>query len=265
KEGKADMVAIGRALIADPEFVLKAKEGRFDDIVPCIACNQGCLDMTFTGQPTFCLVNARTGRERELEIKPASKRKKVMVVGGGPAGMEAARVLATRGHTVSLYERSDKLGGQVNLAAVPPGSEEFANLPRYLSHQLEKLNVQVFPGREFTTEMVDEERPDAVVVATGALPITPQIAGIDRDKVVKAWDVLAGKAKVGWKVAVIGAGAVGCETAIFLAKEWAVDAETAVFLADSEALDPVVAFSLTNKGREVTILEMLDRAGRDIG
>jgi 2,4-dienoyl-CoA reductase (NADPH2) len=179
--------------------------------------------------------------------------------------MEAARVAATRGHSVSLYEKDDSLGGQVNLIAACPGRGEFANLVRYLSKQLEKQNVQVFPGNEFTPEMIEEEKPDTIVVATGASPIIPQIPGIDKERVVKAWDVLAGKARVGRKAIIIGGGAVGCDTAIFLAKEWSIDAETAVFLAENGALDCGDAISLANKGRQVTILEMLESLGSDIG
>jgi len=263
--GKADLVAMGRALIADPEFVVKAEEGRLGDIAPCIACNQGCFDRAFAGQPVGCLVNARAGREKELGIAPAGMRKKVVVIGGGPAGMEAARVAAIRGHFVSLYEKADRLGGQVNLIAACPGRGEFAELVTYLSRQLEKQSVQVLLGREATPEVIAEEKPDAVIVATGALPTVPQIPGVDRENVVKAWDVLAGRATAGPRAVVIGGGAVGCDTAIFLAREWGIDDETAVFLAENEALDCREAVSLVNRGRKVTILEMAQRLGTDIG
>ena len=265
EDGKADFIYMGRPLLADPELPNKAAEGRLEDIRTCIACNQGCLDSIFRAQPVTCLVNAQTGREKELEIKPAAKVKKIMIVGGGPAGMEAARVSALRGHGVTLYEKDDRLGGQVNLAAIPPGREEFRNVVRYLSKQLEKLGVKVNLGEKVTSATVERERPDAVVVAAGAIPIIPDVPGIDGENVATANDVLLSKADIGKKVVVVGGGAVGCETALFLAKKGAIDAQTALFFATHGVFSYRQAVSLTRKDRDITVVEMLEKAGRDIG
>jgi 2,4-dienoyl-CoA reductase (NADPH2) len=266
RDGRADFVAIARSIMADPEFPNKAKEGREDEIRPCIACNQGCFDLVFEWVPVTCMMNPRVGWEKERQITPATKKKKVMVIGGGPAGMEAAEILATRGHTVSLYEKEDQLGGQVNLSAVPPGREEFANIPVYYGHQLNKLGVQVNLGREVNAQLIDQEKPDSVIIATGAEPLLPDIPGIKRDNVITAWEALENKEPIGRRVVVLGGGSVGCETAVYLAKKGAADADTSIFLATYAACDPKTAIGLTMKGnKDVTIIEMLPRIGQDFG
>ena len=262
---QADMIGMGRALLADPELPHKAAEGRFREIRPCVACNQRCLDAAFSMQQISCAFNPATGREREFALVPAEKRKKVFVIGGGPAGMEAARTLALRGHRVTLYEKADKLGGQLALAAVPPGRGEFARAIGYMSNELERTGVRVHLGTEVTSDTVAREKPDAVVVATGATPLRPDLPGIDRANVVCAHDVLQGKVETGDRVVVIGGGAVGMETALFLAKKGSITAEAAAFLASGGALDADTAIRLTRQGKKVTILEMLDRIGQDMG
>ena len=235
--GKADFVCMGRPLIADPELPKKALEGKVEDIRPCIACNQGCLDRVFTGLSVECCVNAAVGREAEAKIEPTSKPKKVVVVGGGPGGMEAARVAALRGHKVILYEKNSRLGGQLNLASKPPGREEIQNIVNYLSTQLNKLGVEVKLGVEADVKLIEDLKPDVVIVASGVVPIIPEVEGIEKSNVFLAHDVLAEKVKVGDKVVVVGGGGVGCGVAEFLAQ----------------------------KGKNVTIVEMLEKLARDVG
>jgi 2,4-dienoyl-CoA reductase-like NADH-dependent reductase (Old Yellow Enzyme family)/thioredoxin reductase len=216
-QGKADMVAIGRQLIADPYWPEKVATGRTEDIIPCISCN-ACFETGFAGLGLRCSVNAATGREAEWAIVPASKPKKVMVVGGGPAGMEAARVAALRGHKVTLYERQSELGGQLVVAALPPHKQELALLNRYLAHQLDESAIRVKLGVEVTPELLVKDKPDALILAAGSTPLMPEIPGVTKDNVVTAMDVLSGRVDVGEKVVVIGGELVGCETADFLSQ-----------------------------------------------
>jgi len=217
-DGGADMIAVGRQLIADPCWPEKAATGRTEDIIPCISCNS-CFETGLTGLGLMCSVNAASGREAEFALESAPKPKKVMVVGGGPAGMEAARVAAQRGHQVTLYEQQSELGGQLIPAAVPPHKQELASLNRYLSRQLEKSGVKTSVGVEVTSELVEKEKPDAVILAAGSGPLIPEIAGIDSPKVVMAVDVLMGKVTAGERVVVMGGELVGCETADFLSQQ----------------------------------------------
>jgi len=266
RDAQADFVAVARGLLADPDFPNKAKDGRADDIRPCVACNQGCFDMLFEFKPVTCLINPQVGYEKERQITPANKKKKVMVIGAGPAGMEVSRVLALRGHTVSLYERAEQLGGQVNLSAVPPGREELANIPVYFANQLNKLGVKVFLGREVDAQVISQEKPDAIVVATGAHPFVPDMPGIKSKHVVTAWDVLEGTEPVGKRVVVLGGGSVGCETAIYLAEKGAMDASTLAFFNRYGARDAQSAAGSTMKGnRDVSVIEMRPRIGQDFG
>lgn len=265
-DGLADMAGIARGLIADPFLPQKASEGRLDDVRRCIGCNQGCLDAVFSGRKVTCLVNARAGREFELQSAPADKVKNVLVVGGGPAGMEAARVAAERGHRVTIWEKSGSLGGQLNIAAVPPGREDFSLLVNYLTGQISALGVRVELNKEATVENVPAFGADAVVMATGASPITPGIPGVQSDNVVQAWDVLVSEANTGRRVVIVGGGAVGCETALFLARKGAISAETFHFLALNRAETPEKLIELATRGiKEVTIIEMQRSAGADIG
>ena len=234
---RADIIAMGRAFIADPEILRKAYEGRCEDIRTCIACNQGCFDHVFMLQPITCTLNPRVNRERETELVHAATGKKVLVAGGGPGGMEAAWVAAHRGHEVILCEEGGELGGQGLLAAIPPGREEWGEMTRYLKHQQDKEGVEVRLGTAVTADLVRELKPDVVVMATGAGQITPPIEGVDGPNVVYAWDVLNGKVETGDTVVVVGGGAVGIETGSFLAE----------------------------RGRDVTVVEMLDTCGKDIG
>jgi 2,4-dienoyl-CoA reductase-like NADH-dependent reductase (Old Yellow Enzyme family)/thioredoxin reductase len=215
--GKADGVAMGRGSLADPELPNKAREGRFEDIIQCTGCMQGCESRVIAQLPVRCTMNPRTGRENEFAITPATVKKKVFVAGGGPAGMEAALVAAQRGHDVTLFEKDKRLGGQYYLAAIPPWKGEISAFLAWQVRTLEKLGVRIVMNTALTAEMVKERKPDAVIVATGSVPAAMKISGLDRTFVTTAQDVLEGKASLGVKVAVIGGGMIGCETANHLA------------------------------------------------
>lgn len=222
-DGQGDMAGMVRALIADPELPNKAREGRLEEVRPCIACDQGCLGRAFKGRPITCTQNAAVGLEKENGMwEPARQKKKVLVVGGGPAGMETARVARLRGHEVMLYEKESTLGGQVNIAVKAPLRSEFGGITRYLVKQMEILGVKVTLGVEVTSELINREKPDVVVVATGSLPFKPPIAGADQEHVVTVEDVLQEKVKIGEKVVVVDGGAAHwqcCSTVEFLAEK----------------------------------------------
>ncbi|MBP1685933.1 MAG: hypothetical protein H6Q33_2076 [Deltaproteobacteria bacterium] len=216
--GKADLIAVGRGLIADPELPNKLQHGQSEDIRWCIACNQGCFGGLLAGLPFTCLVNPDAGRESEPRPKPAVRPKRVLVAGGGPAGMEAARSAALRGHTVVLYERDQQLGGQFFLASIPPRKQEITPYLRYIERQLGKVGVEVVLGQALTPAVIEAVKPDVIIVATGSEPLIPDVPGMDGAQVVTAHDVLAGKVWTGQRVLVVGGGQVGCETAEFLAR-----------------------------------------------
>ncbi|MFC2022408.1 FAD-dependent oxidoreductase, partial [Chloroflexota bacterium] len=218
EEGKADLIAMGRRLMADPELPNKVTEGRTNEINPCIGCME-CTERLIAGQDTACTVNAAMGRESEYRIRLADKTKKVVVAGGGPSGMEAARVAALRGHQVVLFEKEPRLGGQLNVATLPPHKGDISPLINYLTSQVGKAGVEIRLNTEATPELIAESKPDAVVVAIGGNPIIPEIPGTDRANVVTAVDVLSGAAEVGSNVVIIGGGMVGCETGHFLAEK----------------------------------------------
>ncbi len=217
RAGKADLVALGRGLIADPDWVNKAAEGRAEDIRKCIGCLQGCIGTQMGAGFSDCLVNVEAGREKQMQIKKADISKKVLVIGGGPAGLEAAMTAGLRGHEVTLCEKDDVLGGQWILAAVPPGKGDFSWVVDWRVGRIEKIpNITVKTSCEVTREMVKDMAPDVVLVATGSVPIILNIPGADGDKVVTAHDVLSGKVDPGETAAVIGGGKTGAETANYL-------------------------------------------------
>lgn len=265
-QGRADLIGMARGLMADPDLPRKAMEGRFNEIRKCVACNQGCLDAIFSGESCRCLVNARVGREAETEIKLAATPRKVLVIGGGPAGLEAARVAALRGHEVSLWEKEEVLGGQLQLAAAVPGRADFYHLIDYLEESLFALGVEVVVDKEATPEEIEAFRPDAIVVATGARPVIPAIPGVDLDHVVGAWEVIGGEAELGQKVVVIGGGATGCEVAMYIASMGTIDSDTLRFLLLNGA-EPVERIKeLALRGiKEVVVIEQARTAGRGIG
>jgi len=219
-EGKADLIAIGKAILADPELPIKLASGKLEDVNPCIVCME-CLDDVGSSSVVGirCSVNATLGREKESKILVANKSKKVLVVGGGPSGMEAARVAALRGHQVTLWEKTSRLGGQLIQASSAPHKDRIKPLGIFLQKQLEKIGVEVKKGKEATAAMIEEYNPEVVVLATGVKPFIPMIQGLDKANVVQAGDVLEDKVKVGRRVVVIGGELVGCETAEFLAEK----------------------------------------------
>jgi 2,4-dienoyl-CoA reductase (NADPH2) len=265
--GMADLVTMARALIADPYLAEKAYEGRHEVITHCIGCNQGCFDHIFYLQPVTCTVNPRAGRELEFKTKKAAAPRRIAVVGGGPAGMKAALTAVERGHQVTLFEKSDVLGGQLNLAAIPPGREEFWTAVEDLDVQLDDAGVELRLETEATADLLTEEGYDAVVVATGARQAVPPIPGIDGPNVVMAWDVLDGREDPeGKNIVIIGGGAVGSETGMYVASIGTISGDTLFYLFMNDAEDIDTLKELCSRGiKKVTVVEMLDKVCRDVG
>jgi 2,4-dienoyl-CoA reductase-like NADH-dependent reductase (Old Yellow Enzyme family)/thioredoxin reductase len=235
-EGKCDLVAMGRALIADPYLPKKAKEGKEEDIIPCIYCNQGCISRISDWLDITCLVNPTVGREMEFQIVGTKIPKKVLIVGAGPAGLETAIIAKQRGHDVILAEKEVRLGGQLNYALRPPKKDRIEKLVEYFSEQVKKLRIKTYLGKFVTKNFVQEINPNIIIMATGSTPRVPEISGVDGENVSLAIEVLGGKKVLGKRVVVIGGGQVGLETADFLAET----------------------------GKEVMVLEMLSEVGIDV-
>ncbi len=232
--GKADLIAVARGLVADPDFPGKSYRGETDRIRLCIGCN-ACLDTDYQGHIT-CTVNPVAGRETELDVVPSKQSMKIIVAGAGLAGLEAARVAALRGHKVTVYEEADEIGGQWRLAAIPDSKREFGALLKWLSGELNALDVKIRLGYRITTEELENLKPDAVIVATGASPRIPPVPGFDREDVITAWEALQ-NVPAGENILVIGGGATGLETAEYLAEQ----------------------------GKQVSVVEMLKTFGSDMG
>lgn len=236
KQGKADLVAFGRQSLADPHMPLKALENRLEDMTPCIACLQGCVANMFKGNPISCLTNPVLGKESQI-VKPAEKVKKVYVIGGGVAGLYAAYIAKKRGHDVTLFEATDKLGGNMRLAAYPPGKGDITNMIRDYIVKCQKANVNIKLNTKVDIDMIKKDCPDVVINAVGSETLViPSIKGINNPEIVHGIDCLDGKRKVGHKVLIIGGGMVGAETAEFLAEQ----------------------------GHEVSVIEMRHTIGADV-
>ncbi|OAO04262.1 FAD-dependent oxidoreductase [Parasphingorhabdus sp.] len=273
--GDADLVSMARPMLADGAFMRKAIEGREDEINTCIACNQACLDHTFSGKLTSCLVNPRACHETKLNYLPTDAAKNIAVVGAGMAGLAYATVAAERGHQVTLFEAASEIGGQFNLAKKIPGKEEFFETLRYYGRMIEVLGITLKLDTRVDAEMLAAESFDQIIVATGISPRTPDIEGIDHPKVASYIDVITGRKSVGQKVAIIGAGGIGFDVAELIshsgpsgaldrdvfAAEWGVDFENHP-RGGVTGVEPKVAKS----DREITLLQRKDsRVGKGLG
>jgi 2-enoate reductase len=217
-EGKADIVAIGKGLLADPFWVKKVEIGEPEHIRPCIGCHDGCMGRLTKGKPLSCAVNPVVGRERTYRIEPTDSPKKVVIVGGGVAGMEAARIACLRGHKTTLYDKMNSLGGHLIEASVPEFKKDLEKLLNWYKLELSNLDLEIKLDTEVTLHIMEREKADIVIIATGSKPLVPDVPGIGQDKVVTAIDLFLGKKKVQNKVLVLGGGLIGCETALWLAQ-----------------------------------------------
>ena len=266
KDGYADMVNLGRVLIADPQWPRKAFEGKVDEIRPCVGCSQGCTDEVFNGRPVFCVGNARAGFEGERQLLKTDDPKKVMVVGAGAGGLEAAVTAAICGHQVDVYEKDSDIGGQLWIAGAPPHKQEILEFIRYYRAQINKHQIPLHLNTTVDTHVVKKQNPDYIILAEGAEPLLPQIDGYDDPCVYSAWQVLKGNPLLGKSVAVIGGGSVGLETALFIAAKGTITPETLHFLFAYEAVSPERLRELMFQGSsKVTVFEMLSRIGQDVG
>ncbi|MBR9652389.1 NADPH-dependent 2,4-dienoyl-CoA reductase [Thalassovita aquimarina] len=271
-EGCADMVSMARPLLADADFVVKAEAGQADHIAPCIGCNQACLDHTFGGKLTSCLVNPRACHETELAIVPAERPKSIGIVGAGPAGLSAALTAAERGHAVTLFDRAGRIGGQLNMARQVPGKEEFNGLVDWFETMVAGAGITVKLGTEAGVD--DLKGFDEVIIATGVIPRDPGIPGQDRDNVLNYIDVLRDKAEVGQKVAIIGAGGIGFDVAEYLVTDDSSTLDLPEWMKEWGVADPeVVRGGLAPEGpqpeppvRQVTLMQRKAKAlGKGLG
>ncbi|MBU3954042.1 MAG: FAD-dependent oxidoreductase [Proteobacteria bacterium] len=266
RDGQADMVNLGRVLIADPFWPAKAKAGKACEIRPCVACSQGCTDELFNGRPVSCIGNARAGFEGERKIKKTASPKQIMVVGAGVAGLEAAITAKQAGHGVAIYEKAPDIGGQIWIAAAPPHKQELLEFIRYYGAMVKKHAIPVHLNTCVDLDLIQKINPDHLIIAQGAAPLVPPIDGTDDLCVCSSWEVLKENPCLGKRVAVIGGGAVGLETAFFAAKKGTLSPEMLQFLMTYEALEmDRIRHYMFNGASRVTVFEMLEKAGQDVG
>jgi len=268
RDGWGDMVNLGRPLIADPYLVNKAKEDKIKQIIPCISCNQLCFDAVFNGKEVGCSVNPTAGREIYYQdgIKKADKIKNIAVIGAGAGGMSAAIYAAKRGHRVTVFEKKEKIGGQLHVASAPSDKKEFANLITYFENEAKRLNIKIITNAKVKADDILKTNYDEIIVATGAKPIIPNIENINFENVVKAEDVLSGKAALKDRIVIVGGGAVGVDVALYILEHSRINGEQATFLLRWEAESCDRIKEMTTKGfKDITIIEMLDSIGKDIG
>lgn len=266
RDGYADMVHLGRVLIADPEWPKKAFEGRESEIRPCVACSQGCTDQVFSGQPVYCAGNPRSAFEGERKVVKTKSPKRVMVVGAGPAGLEAAITASQRGHHVELYDRDSDIGGQLWIAGAPPHKQELLEFIRYYTAMIKKYSIPLYLNTNVDIELIKSKTPDQLIIAEGGEAVIPPITGVDDPSVITAWELLKKDRILGKEVAVIGGGAVGLETAMFIAAKGTITPEILHFLFtyEAETVDRLREIMFTGTSR-VTVFEMLPKAGGDVG
>jgi 2,4-dienoyl-CoA reductase (NADPH2) len=265
QDERCDLVSMARPFLADPLIVKKSKEGRHDEVNTCIACNQACLDHIFEGKVASCLVNPEVGREKEWAVVPATVRKRVAVVGAGPAGLEASRVLAERGHQVVLLEKQNRIGGQLNYARQVPGKDEFNETLRYYRTQLNRLGVEIRLGTLATADSLEREGFEEVVIATGVIPRRPEIPGVGLPHVVSYDQVFEKQARVGRRVAIVGAGGIACDLSHLLVQDEAISARAAQYLLEYRILDAKGVHHLQQSGRKVYMLRRGKHVGTGLG
>ena len=257
-----DMVGLCRALLADAEWASKAKAGKETLIRRCVGCNQGCLAKIFQNKPVQCLVNGTAGRESIFKDSPAPVRKQILVAGGGPAGCTFAIAAAQRGHRVELWEKTDRLGGQLAAAAAPPGKSEFHTLPIYYAAALKRAGVTVILEKSADKETLAGKPFDSIIVASGSRPKALSLEGLDPQNLVSAQDILQGSRMAGRRVLIIGGGSVGCETAQFLAHEGSISADQLYYYSAQKVEPPEkIASMLNTTRRDISIIEALPRIG----
>jgi len=265
RKGWADMISLGRQSLADADWPNKVASADFGDVRLCVACNE-CIDITVIhNQPVHCLVNPRQGVASEVkDLHKTKKVKRVIVIGAGVTGLQAALTCAERGHKVVLFEKKPYLGGMWHHASYPPGREELFRFLEWLTHSVKQAGVDIRIGTEATEQLIGEEKPDAIVVSAGSEPIVPDIPGVDRPNVLPAIKALESGAEIGEKVVIIGGGGIGAEIAPYLAKRWTLRPEVMEFLEEYEALDSGSPY-FKRRGHEVTLVTRQKRPGGSIG